>query len=155
MEEARTRSLWPKQTAAALRLQRQRWQERYTTALRPGTSQWITLTRAVEPCRTQPPACYVGAPAHLLAQDQVNWGTPREPAEICLLPHFPPEDHHSTNRWLNYLIKGCSLTVGGLWAGPTAVPTNGWAGPLTVSHWQLVSWGQGPLWHWPMAEQDH
>ena len=34
-------------------------------------------------------------------------------------------------------------------------PTNSWAGPLTVAHWQLVAYGRGPLWHWPMAEQDH
>ena len=28
-------------------------------------------------------------------------------------------------------------------------------GSLTGPHWQLVACGQGPLWHQPMAEQDH
>ena len=40
---------------------------------------------------------------------------PGEKAGICLLPHSPPDDHHSTNRWLN--------------------------GPLMAAHWQLLTWG--------------
>ena len=42
---------------------------------------------------------------------------PRKNARICLLPHSPPNDHHSANSWLNSLSNGCSLTVGGLWEG--------------------------------------
>ena len=48
-------------------------------------------------------------------------------AGICLLPCSPPEDHHS-DRWLNALTNSCALTAGCLWAGPTAVLTNGWMG---------------------------
>ena len=59
------------------------------------------------------------------------------------------------NQWLSRTINGHSLTVGCLWEGPTVALTNGWAGPLTVAHWQLVAYGRGPLWHWLMAEQDH
>lgn len=38
--------------------------ERFTTALRPGCSQWAALEKALESCRTQPPACFLGLPAH-------------------------------------------------------------------------------------------
>ena len=111
------------------------------------------LTRALELCRTQPPACSLGpppSPAHLLAW---GWVSRRSPG-FCLLPHFPPDDHHSNHR-PNCLTQDHSLTVGCLWAGSTEVPINGWARPLTVTPWQLVAWGRAPLWHWPMMEQDH
>ena len=51
--------------------------------------------------------------------------------------------------------KGHSGTAGHLGEGPTVAPTNGWAGPLTVTHWQWLTLRRGPLWHQPMAEQDH
>ena len=53
------------------------------------------------------------------------------------------------------LTNGRSLTVGSLWAGPTAAPTSDWAGPLKVAPWQSVACGRGPLQRWPMTEQDH
>ena len=55
-------------------------------------------------------------------------GPPQAKAGVCLLPHSPPDDHHSPNCWLNP--------------------------PLTVVHLQLVACGRGPLWGQPMAEQD-
>ena len=35
---------------------------------------------------------------------------PRKNASTCLLPHSPPNDHHSANSWLISLSNGCSLT---------------------------------------------
>ena len=51
--------------------------------------------------------------------------------------------------------NGRSLTVGCLWAGPTAAPTSDWAGPLKVAPWPLVACGRGPLQCWPMTERTH
>ena len=48
---------------------------------------------------------------HLLIQGSISYLNPH------LLPHSPPNDHHSANSWLNSLSNGCSLTVGGLWEG--------------------------------------
>ena len=80
---------------------------------------------------------------------------PRKKAGICLLPHslpawWPPLHWLLADCWTT---NGHSLTVGCLGEGPTAAATNGWAGPLTVTHWQLLTWGRGTLWHQPMAEQ--
>ena len=57
------------------------------------------------------------------------WAGELREARTCLLPHSPPEDHHSLNHWLN--------------------------ASLTVAPWQLVACGRGPLQHQPVTEQDH
>lgn len=67
-----------------------------------------------------------------------------EKAGIRLLPHSPPDDHHSTDHhstytdWMYSLSR--SLTAGCLWAGPTAAPTNGWARPLMVLQEVTFAW---------------
>ena len=68
-------------------------------------------------------------------------------AWFCLLAHFPPDDHHTTDTWLNNFPNGPSLIV---------ISGQGWpiAGKLTVAHWQLVASGQGPMRHQAMVEQD-
>ena len=38
--------------------------ERFTAASRPGPGQQVVLVSALEACRTQPPACSMGPPAH-------------------------------------------------------------------------------------------
>ena len=48
----------------------------------------------------QVPACSLGPPAHLLMRLR-ELKSPEEKARIQLLPHSPPEDHHSTDCWLN------------------------------------------------------
>ena len=98
--------------------------ERFTTALRPGPRQWVALLRALEPSRTQPPACSLGPPDHPLAQGQgTGLESPRKPSHLTL----PLMTTLSTTHWLNH---------------------------LTDPHWQLVTSGQGPLHCQPMAEQD-
>lgn len=74
---------------------------------------------------------------HLLAWGRVNWKSPKEKARILLLPHSPHP--RTTTPVTKSLTNGRSLTVGCLWAGPTLASTNGWAGPLPVSHWRLVA----------------
>ena len=92
-----------------------------------GQGQRVALARALEPCRTQPPACSLGPQS-----------TPAGPRpgklerRIHLLPHCPPEDHHSTARRL--LAESSQLTV---------------------SPWQPAACGRGSLQCWPMTEQDH
>ena len=53
--------------------------------------------RALEPCRTQGPVCFLGPPAHLLAQGLGELEALQEKAWFCLLPHTPPDDHHTTH----------------------------------------------------------
>ena len=35
--------------------------------------QWVAVVRVLEPCRTQPPTCSLGPPAHRLVRGRVNW----------------------------------------------------------------------------------
>ena len=51
-------------------------------------------------------------------------GTGRKPGST--LPHSPPQDHSSADRWLT---NGCYLTI--------------------------IHCGRGPMQNWPMAEQGH
>ena len=61
----------------------------------------------------------------------VSWRAPgRRLESVSYLTLCLPGDHHSIDCWLT-------------------------AEPLTVTHWQLVAWGRGPLQQQPMAEQDH
>ena len=78
--------------------------------------------------------------------------TVHQPHRLATFPHSLPYDYHATDPWLNF--THChSLTVGCLWAGPTTALSNGSTGPQTVTHWQLVARGWGPLWCPPVAEQ--
>ena len=91
-----------------------------------GQGQQVALARALEPCRTQPPACSLGPQS-----------TPAGPRpgklerRIHVLPHCPPEDHHST--------------------APRLLAESS---QLTVSPRQPVACGRGSLQCWPMTEQD-
>ena len=84
--------------------------------------------------------------------EQVSWRAPRgqDLSLISLSTWRPP----LRQPLAECLTNGRSLTVGSLWAGPTAVPTSDWAGPLKVAPWPSVACGRGPLQHWPMTEQD-
>lgn len=48
-----------------------------------------------------------------------------EKARIRLLPHSLPDEHQSTNHWLNHRLTLMTLTTGSLEAGPTAALSNG------------------------------
>ena len=50
---------------------------------------------------------------------------PLEKARIHLLPQSLPDDHQSTNHWLNHPLTLMSLPAGCLEARPTAVLTSG------------------------------
>ena len=82
------------------------------------------------------------ATAHPPVQGQVSQRA-REKAGIHLLSSSPPQDYNSTE--IDWPTNGRCLTVIHLGEGPTAAPANGWAGPLTGGHWQLLSWGMSPL----------
>ena len=57
---------------------------------------------------------------HRLGELECPW----EKAKLCLLPHSPPHEHHSTNPWLNEPSKSHPLTSVCLGEGPTVAPTN-------------------------------
>ena len=62
------------------------WREAHCSLKAPGQGQRAALVRAVEPCRTQPPACSLGPSAHLLARGQVSWRVPgRRPGAASYL----------------------------------------------------------------------
>ena len=127
--------LWPRQTAATIEVTQTGMRKGFTAASRPSPGQWMALVSALEPCRTQPPACLLAVPSPTSSPAGPRLGKLeglREKAGICLLPHSPPEDHSTTNCWLSHLSNGASLTVGCLWRGPTEGLTNGWGG--------LVAW---------------
>ena len=97
---------------------------RFTAASRLGPSQLAELARALEPQRTQTPACSLGpwlncwpGPGKLESPGR-RWGSA---SYLTLL-----DDHHSAHHWLN--------------------------GPIMLAHWQSLTWGRGPLQCWPMAE---
>ena len=118
MEGARSHNLRPMQTATAIRSQRWGWER---GSLLP-QSLGLALARALEPCRTQPPACSLGpprSPAVLALGREGPW----EHAGICLLPHFPPDDHFAYC-WLDGPTDSCSLSCC-LGVGSTAATTNG------------------------------
>ena len=117
--------------------------------------QWVALVRALEPCRTEHPACSLGPPAHLLPGGQwVCWKAPgrRLVSASYLTPHLTTTT--PTNCWLNGPLTVACWQLAPWGMGPI-VPTNCWAGPLAVAHWQLAVCRLGPLWCQPMAEQDH
>ena len=59
-------------------------------------------------------------------------GPGRRPGTASYLTlHLMTTTHQSL---AEFLTNGRSLTVGCLWAGPTAAPTNGATGPLTVAY---------------------
>ena len=102
--------------------------QRVAAALRPGPSQWAALVRALEPAGYGP-ACSLGH--QFTCWLEAGWAGElqgRRPGVTSYLP-------------LHLMI--------------TTLPIISWAGPLTVAHWQLLSWGRGPRQHGPMAEQDH
>ena len=76
--------------------------ECFTAASRPGSSQWAASARALEPCRKQPPACSLGPQlTHQPRPGELEG--PGEMARIGLLPHSPPDDHHSaTIGWMTH-----------------------------------------------------
>ena len=124
--ETGSHKLWLIQTAAAIRPQRQ-GQERGS----PLPQGWAKASggpmRALEPCRMEPQS----APWALHSPTGRRLGNLEglpEKAWVCLLPHSPLGDQDPTDPWLNRFPSGPSLTV---------------------------TSGQGPLWCWPIAEQDN
>ena len=93
------------------------------------------------PPRTHPPIWSLG-PQLTAAQ---GWDSLLTTLFVRGPPLWRPLTECSTN--------GRSLAVAGLGAGPTAAPTNGWGGSLTVTQWQLLAWGRSPLQCRPMAER--
>ena len=63
-------------------------------------------------------------------------------------PSLGGRAHCGADQWLSRTINGHSLANPHLGEGPTVVLTNGWAGPLTVTLRQLLTWGRGPPWCW-------
>ena len=71
----------------------------FITTSKPEPRQWVALARALEPCKTQPPTCFLGSPSlptsPRLGELKALW----EKARVHLLPDSPPlvrsEDHHS------------------------------------------------------------
>ena len=147
---ARSDQLHPMLTAAAVR-SRGRDGRDSPPPQGLGEGKWVALARALEPCRTQPPACLLSLPAHPRAQAWVSWRSLGRRPQSTSYPTLP-------------LMTTTPLTV--CWMGPLTVthwqlvaygrgllPTNGWAGPLMVTHWQLAA--VGGAWCQPTAEQDH
>ena len=115
---ARYRQPHPLQTAAAIRSQRQRWRGGSPPPQGLGQSSrqpWPGL----EPLGHSPSLSLGNLlPTHQAASLRLGeLEGPRKNASICLLPHSPPNDHHSANSWLNSLSNGCSLTSWWLWGG--------------------------------------
>ena len=89
--------------------------EKFTATSRPQPDQWAVLARALEPCRTQPPACSWTPPPSPSSHADLRPAElegPMEKPKIHFLPHSLPEDHDSANSLLNGPTKGHSLTVG-------------------------------------------
>ena len=103
----------------------------------PGPGQWAALMRALEPCRTQPSACFLGHPVHPPVLGRVSPGRSQDPS---LTPLSLRTTTLPTVDWRGHQQL---LTDSCLWEGPAVVLTNDWAGPLTVAHWQLVACGRG------------
>ena len=60
--------------------------ERFTATSRPVPGQWVALARALELCRTQPPACSLAPSSSSAGLRLGELEGPREEARICLLP---------------------------------------------------------------------
>ena len=127
--------------------------DRSTFASRLGPQLVEALVRALKPCRTESPV-YSPGPSSSSTGPRLGKLERLQKAWICLLPHSPPDDRHTTDPWLNHFpvvphwqlpvgrahcsadqllsrtAKDCSLIVGCLWKGPTEAPSNGWARPI-------------------------
>ena len=86
--------------------------KRFTTAPRPGLHQWVGALQDTAPSLF---------PGSLSSPTGPRLGNrpegPREKARIWVLPHCPPDDHYSTDLWLNpqlrwSFINSCSLRGG-------------------------------------------
>lgn len=76
--------------------------DRVTTS-RHAPSHGAVLVKALEPCRTRPqPVPWV--PGSRAGPGMGELKGPREKARLRLLPHSP-DDHHSTDSWLNGPLK--------------------------------------------------
>ena len=70
-----------------------------------------------------------------LAQGWVSWRASKRRPESAFSSYFTsPDNHHTTDPWLNRFPNGSSLTC--QWARPTVALTNSWAGQLRVARWQ-------------------
>ena len=72
--------------------------ERVAATSRPGPGQWVSLTRALESCRTQPVTCPLGPLAHHLAL-ATGWVDPLTVAHWRLATWAGI--HWSTDQWLS------------------------------------------------------
>ena len=57
---AKSHTLHPMKTATAMRSQRRGWGRESPPPQGLGLASWVALERALEPCRTQLPACFLG-----------------------------------------------------------------------------------------------
>lgn len=112
--------------------------ERFTSTSGPGPGQWEALARLWSRAGHSP-SLFHGAPSSAASLRPCELEGP-EKAGICLLPHPPPDSHHSTNPWLKWTLNSHSVTADCQGAGPTAAPTNVRAEPLKVTHWQVLIW---------------
>ena len=71
--------------------------EQFTAAPRPGLRLVGDFGEGSEALRICFPVCSQGPPAHLLAQGLGELEALQEKAWFCLLPHTPPDDHHTTH----------------------------------------------------------
>lgn len=128
MKMYRSHSLWPKQTAIGIRLQRQGWGGDSLLPQGVGQDQWVDLVRALQTCRTEHQPYFLEPPFPPPPTKLGELEGLREKTEICLWPHSPPRDHHSTVVW---------------------IPS------LTVAPWQFLACGRGPVGHQPRTGWNH
>ena len=65
-----------------------------------GQGQWGSLGEGSGVLQDTAPSLFPGHTSSLTGQRLGKQEGPVEKARIHLLPHFPPEDHHSTSHWL-------------------------------------------------------
>ena len=74
---------------------------RFTTTSRPGPSLVDGLGEGSGTPQDTAPSLFPGPPSSRTSPRPSESGGLRKKAKICVLAHSPPEDHHSTNGWLN------------------------------------------------------
>ena len=173
VRDTRSHRLWLRKTAAAIGWQRQDG-EMFTAASRPGLGQKSGLGKgsgalqdtAPSQLRRLPSSPADSRPSELESSLGEGWDLPLN-LTLCLMttilltvdwmgPLMSFTDswllvggaHCGTDQWLSRTTNRHSLANPHLGEGPTVVLTNGWAGPLTVTLWQLLTWGRGPPWCW-------
>ena len=108
---ARSHKLQPRQMATAIRSQKQGWGKGFTTASNPGPKLVKGLSEDSGALQGIVPSLSPG-PFSLPAGPRLGeLEELQEKAWICLLPHSPPDDHHTTDPWLNHFPNGPSLLV--------------------------------------------